>query len=232
MKYFLAVDIGASSGRHILGYVENNKLVTEEIYRFVNDAVKTVADGKIRYKWDIEHLFEEIVNGLKVAKKLGKIPVSVGIDTWGVDYVLLDEKDEPLEGAYCYRDIRTELTIPKVHEIIPFEELYDRTGIQFASFNTIYQIYDDKLSGRINNAKRLLLLPDYFHFRLSGVKVNEYTEASTTGMLNKDTRDWDDVILDRLGISKELFSKTVMPGTEIGHFTDEIVEMVGYDARS
>ena len=155
MRYYLAIDIGASSGRHIVSYLENGKMITEEIYRFQNGPeMKTGYDGKQHLTWDPDRLFQEILNGLKRAKELDRVPYSVGIDTWGVDYALLDENDKAIGGVYCYRDARTEATIPEVHATIPFETLYERTGIQFASFNTIYQLLDDKKSGRMDKAKR------------------------------------------------------------------------------
>ena len=156
MKYYLAVDIGASSGRHILAHVEDGKIILEEIYRFSNGP-KTVIleDGEEHLIWDTEYLFSQILNGLAEAKKIGKIPYSIGIDTWGVDYALLDEKDNLIDGVFCYRDARTDKTIPLVHNIIPKEELFAKTGIAFATFNTVYQLYHDKLTGKLDKAKSL-----------------------------------------------------------------------------
>ena len=232
MKYYLAIDIGASSGRHIVSYLENGKMVTEEIYRFQNGPEELTAyDGQPHLMWTHERLFTEIVNGLKKAKELGKVPYAVGIDTWGVDYALLDENDEAIGGTYCYRDSRTEATIPQVHEILPFAELYGKTGIQFATFNTVYQLMDDKNSGRMAKAKSFLMLPDYFHFRLTGVKKQEYTNATTTGMVNAITHQWDEEILEKLGYKKELFGELTQPGTEVGEFSDEIAAIVGYKAK-
>ncbi len=231
MKYYLAIDIGASSGRHILSYLENGKMVTEEIYRFQNGPeMLTAYDGKEHLMWTHERLFTEILNGLKKAGEMGKVPSSVGIDTWGVDYALLDENDQVIGGTYCYRDFRTEATIPQVHSILPFAKLYERTGIQFASFNTVYQLLDDVKSGRMAKAKAFLMLPDYFHFRLTGVKKQEYTNATTTGMVNTKTRTWDTEILEKLGYKKELFGTLSQPGTVVGAFTDEVAAYVGYKA--
>lgn len=232
MKYYLAIDIGASSGRHILAYLKDGKMVTEEIYRFQNGPEEVVAyDGKEHLVWTHERLFGEILNGLKKAKELGKIPYSVGIDTWGVDYALLDENDEAVGGIYCYRDHRTDVTIPEVHSVIPFEELYAKTGIQFNTFNTVYQLLDDKKTGRMEKAKSFLMLPDYFHFRLTGVKKQEYCNATTTGMVNAITHQWDEEILDKLGYKKELFGELTQPGTVVGEFTDEVAAIVGYKAK-
>ena len=230
MQYFLAIDIGASSGRHILGSVQDGKLVLEEIYRFSNGPKTVEIGGRKCLQWDYERLFGEIVNGLKRAGELGKIPYSVGIDTWGVDYALLDEKDEEIGGVYCYRDARTERTVDKVHEILPLDKLYQKTGIAFATFNTVYQLFDD-VQTRMPSAKRMLNLPDYFHFRLTGVKKQEYTMATTTGMLNAKTHGWDSEILDKLGYKREIFGEISMPGQVIGEFTDEIAQRVGYKAK-
>ena len=232
MRYYLAIDIGASSGRHILAYLENGKMVTEEIYRFQNGPENLTAfDGKEHLMWTHERLFTEILNGLKVAKEMGKIPYSVGIDTWGVDYALLDENDQAIGGIYCYRDTRTDETIPEVHSIIPFADLYAKTGIQFNSFNTVYQLLDDKKTGRMAKAKSFLMLPDYFHFRLTGVKKQEYTNATTTGMVNAVTHQWDEEILEKLGYKKELFGKLTQPGETVGEFSDEVAAYVGYKAK-
>ena len=232
MKYYLAIDIGASSGRHILAHLENGKMITEEIYRFQNGPETLQAfDGKEHLMWTPDRLYGEILNGLKRAKEIGKIPYSVGIDTWGVDYALLDENDNAIGGVYCYRDHRTQETIPAVHEIIPFEELYAKTGIQFSTFNTVYQLLHDKNTGRMAKAKSFLMLPDYFHFRLTGVKKQEYTNATTTGMVNAVTHTWDEEILEKLGYDKSLFGQLTMPGTEVGEFTDEVAQFVGYKAK-
>ncbi len=232
MRYYLAIDIGASSGRHILAHLENGKMITEEIYRFQNGPeMLTAYDGEKHLMWTHERLFTEILNGLKKAKELGKVPYSVGIDTWGVDYALLDKNDEAIGGIYCYRDARTESTIPAVHNVIDFEKLFAKTGIAFASFNTIYQLLDDVNSGRMEKAKTLLMLPDYFHFRLTGVKKQEYCNATTTGMVNAETHTWDEEILEKLGYKKELFGQLAQPGSLVGEFTDEVAAIVGYKAK-
>lgn len=234
VEYYLAIDIGASSGRHILGWLEDGKLCVEEIYRFEN----LPEERKVEYggeqphlTWNVDRLEKEILNGLKKAKELDKIPVAVGIDTWGLDYVLLDENDALIGSVYSYRDSRTEKTIPQVHAILPFEKLYEKTGIAFLTFNTIYQLYDDLHSGRMENAKTFLNLPDYLHFRLTGVKKQEYTMATTTGMVNSKTHAWDNEILEKLGYKKELFGELSFPGTIVGEFTDSVAEIVGYKTK-
>ncbi len=227
MQYHLAIDIGASSGRHILGWIENGVIQTQEIYRFSN--APEMLGGHL--KWNIERLFQEIVNGLKKAGELGKIPCSVAIDTWGVDYALLDEQDNAIDGVYCYRDNRTEKIIPLVHSKISFEKLYGKTGIAFASFNTVYQLYDDLLSGRMAKAKSFLMLPDYLHLRLTGIKRQEYTNATTTGMVDAFTHTWSVEIIEKLGFKKELFGDLSQPTTLVGEFTEQIVKQVGYKAK-
>lgn len=232
MRYYLAIDIGASSGRHILAWLENGKMQTQEIYRFQNGPVQVLeSDGKTHLKWQAERLFEEIVSGLKKAKELGKIPYSVAVDTWGVDYALLDANDELIDGIYCYRDGRTEEPIKKVHALFPFADLYTKTGIQFASFNTVYQLYHDKISGRMDKAESFLMLPDYFHFRLTGEKRQEYTNATTTGMVNAQTHLWDEEIIQKLGLKKQLFKELSNPTQTVGEFSQEIAEKVGYKAK-
>lgn len=235
MNYYLAIDIGASSGRHILAYLKDGKMITEEIYRFSNGPIMlsdiSGGQGSKHLMWDTERLFKEILNGLKKAKELNKIPVSVGVDTWGVDYVLLDEENKLLDGVYCYRDGRVKNVVPSVHSRIPFADLYAKTGIQYQAFNTVYQLYDDKRSGRLQKAKTFLTLPDYFHYLLTGVKKQEYTDATTTGMVNVLTHAWDEEILDALGYDKKLFGELSQPGTEVGEFTDEVAAFVGYKAK-
>lgn len=223
-NYYLAIDIGASSGRHILGYMENGKIVLEEIYRFKNGAEK-VGDKLV---WNHESLFSSIIEGLKKCKEINKIPCSIGIDTWGVDYALLDENDNLIGEIYSYRDDRTQSVIDEVHSIVSEKEAYERTGIQKQVFNTIYQLYCDKKSGKLDNAKSFLMMPDYLHFKLTGVKKNEYTNASTTGLLNAKTREWDFEILEKLGIKKEIFMPLSLPGSIVGELKAEIASQVGF----
>jgi len=232
MRYYLAIDIGASSGRHIVSYLEDGKMITEEIYRFQNGPKDLQGyDGETHLMWEPERLYQEILNGLKKAAEIGKIPYSVGIDTWGVDYALLDADDKAIGSVYCYRDERTQKTIDKVHGIIAYNDLFAKTGIQFTSFNTVYQLMHDKDTGRMDKACSMLMLPDYFHFRLTGVKKQEYTNATTTGMVNALTHKWDEEIIEKLGYKKELFGELAQPGTVVGEFTDEVAAFVGYKAK-
>ena len=227
MKYYLSIDIGASSGRHILSSIQNGKLVLEEVYRFENGM--TEKDGHL--VWDYEKLFRDIVDGLKECKKVNKIPVSVGIDTWGVDYALIDDNGAVIGDVYAYRDGRTEEPIKKLHEKIPFETLYERTGSQFQIYNTIYQLYADKLSGKLDKAKRFLMMPDFFNYLLTGVMKNEFTNASTTGLMSAKTREWDIQTVKELGLPEKLFTELSDPATLVGSVKPEIAKEIGYDLK-
>lgn len=226
-KYFLAIDIGASSGRHILGHVENGKLVLEEIYRFKNGA----EDKGGKLVWNHEGLFKSVVEGLKKCKEEGKIPVSIGIDTWGVDYALLDENDKLIGEIYSYRDERTLAVMDEVHSLVSEEELYAVTGIKKQVFNTVYQLYCDKKSGKLDKAETFLMMPDYLHFMLTGGKRNEFTNASTTGLMNAKTREWDEGIIEKLGLKKSLFKKLSPTGSEVGELKEEIAKEAGFTAK-
>ena len=208
----LAIDIGASSGRHILGWMENGKLQTEEVYRFRN-GVKNLDDHLI---WDIDSLVEEVRAGIDDALKKADVK-SLSIDTWGVDYVLLKGAEE-LRPVFAYRDGRTASAIEKVHGIVPFAELYGRTGCQFQSFNTIYQLYDDLESGRLDGVTDFLMIPEYLMYRLTGNKVKEFTNATTTGLINHDTLEFDGEIIKRLGLPAGLFHRLHKPGEVIGTY--------------
>lgn len=228
-RYYLAVDIGASSGRHMLSHMENGKPVLEEIYRFPNGMTE-----KNGHKvWDVDRLFEEILTGMKKCLEMGKIPYSMGIDTWAVDFVLLDENDKMLGDAVAYRDDRTKDIDKAVYRFISETELYTRTGIQKQSFNTIYQLMAVKKQNQdiFAKAKTMLMIPDYFHFLLTGRKAQEYTNATTTQLVNAKTKDWDYQLIDRLGYPQELFLEIKNPGYELGELTNAIQEKVGFNCR-
>ena len=227
--YFLAVDIGASSGRHMLGHLEKGRLVLEEIYRFEN-GMKQTEQGLC---WDIPALFPEIKTGIRRCGELGKIPVSMGIDTWAVDYVLLDEQDQILGDTFGYRDSRTEGMDEEVYRLIPEKELYQRTGIQKQIFNTVFQLMAVKKAHPeyLEQARTFLMLPDYFHFLLTGEKRSEYTNATSTQLVNAETKDWDDEVISRLGYPREMFLPLSQPGTQVGVFTKEIEKEVGFSCQ-
>lgn len=225
MTYYLAIDIGASSGRHILAHLENEKLVLEEIYRFDNNLTQS-KDGLV---WDIENLFSNVLNGIKKCKEIGKIPKSIAIDTWGVDYVLLDENNKEMMPCYCYRDNRTNAVVDEVESLVSSAELYAKTGIQKQNFNTIYQLYADKKNGKLLNAKYFLMMPEYLSFKLTGVCKNEYTNATTTGLVNAKTKTWDNDILSALDLPSELFGALNTPSSLVGDLSADIQKAVGFN---
>lgn len=222
--YHLAIDIGASSGRHILAHVENGKIVTEEIYRFENGYVKE--NGSL--VWDIASLFENVKNGIRKCRELGKFPATIAIDTWGVDYVLLDENKREITPCMCYRDSSTQSCVAPVKALCP--DLYEKTGIQTQSFNTIYQLYRDKQSGKLHNATHFLMMPEYLSFKLTGEIKNEYTNATTTNLVNAKSNSWDGELLERLGIDKSIFKALSTPSEAVGSLTKEIQEEIGFNA--
>ncbi len=227
-KYYLAIDIGASSGRHIIGWVEDGKMKLQEIYRFENRQLQK--NGHL--VWDIDNLWNGIIDGLKACKDQNMIPETVGIDTWGVDYVLLDENGDMLGEPIAYRDRRTEGVDEVVVSIISEKELYERCGIQKQPFNTIYQLMAQKEDdpGLLEKADGLLMIPDYFNYRLTGVKKQEYTNATTTGLVNARSKTWDKELISMLGLPEKLFGELSMPGAVVGSFTKEIKDRVGYSA--
>lgn len=228
-NYYLAIDIGASSGRHMLGSLEDGKMQLEEIYRFENGMQEE--DGSL--VWDMEHLFAEIINGMKQCSALGKIPVTMAIDTWGVDYVLLDENDNILGKSYGYRDGRTKGMDQEVYHYIEESSLYERTGIQKQLFNTIYQLMADKMQQpeHLKQAKTFLMFPDYFQFLLTGKKVSEYTDATTTQLVHPTKNEWDKELIELLGYPREMFLPLQMPGTEVGVLREEIEKKVGFSCK-
>ncbi len=213
MKTCLAIDIGASSGRHIAGRLEDGELKTEEVYRFPNGV--TERGGHLT--WDIDALLGHVKRGIEIAREKFPQIESLSIDTWGVDYVLL-RGDEEVRPCYAYRDGRTEAVIPAVHEIMPFSELYRRTGIQFQPFNTVNQLYADKEAGRLEGVTDFLMIPEYLMYKLCGVKSHEYTNATTGGMVSAETGEYDPAIIKALGLPEHLFRPLQQPGTVIGEY--------------
>lgn len=226
-KYFLAVDIGASSGRHILGSVQGGKLVLEEVYRFPNGMVKK--NGALC--WDMDSLFGSVVEGIKECAKIGKIPSYMAIDTWGVDFALLDADGDLVGDTVGYRDSRTDGMDEHVRKVISDEELYSRTGLQKQVYNTIYQLMALKVNKpeELERAEHMLMIPDYLGYRLTGVMHQEYTDSSTTGLLDAKKGEWDMELIERLGYPAKLFGKLSMAGDTVGNLKPDIAEYVGYD---
>lgn len=215
-RYCLAIDIGASSGRHIVGWYEAGELLTKEVFRFKNG----VSEQNGHLVWDIGELLTNVKEGIERAiafsENDGSLE-SLSIDTWGVDYVLLKGESE-ITPCFAYRDNRTEEAVKEVHRIIPFEELYAHTGTQFQPFNSIYQLYADKNSGRLEQATDMLMIPEYLLWKLCGKKVREYTNATTTGLINARTGQFDKDLIARLGFDGRLFGVLKKPGTVIGEY--------------
>ncbi len=210
---YLAIDIGASSGRHIVGFEKDGSIHTEEVYRFSNGVINSGG----RLVWDTEALLQEVRLGIEFAKEKYPGIKSLAIDTLGVDYVLLRGYRE-LMPVYAYRDRRTEDVIPLVHQLIPFSELYRHTGCQFQPFNSIYQLYADKLDRRLEGVTDMLMIPEYLLWKLCGVKAREYTNATTTGLVNAQSGEFDTEIIKRLDLPQQLFPELASPGTVIGQY--------------
>ena len=229
MNYFLAIDIGASSGRHILGHVKDGKIVLEEMYRFDNSQIRK--DG--HDCWDMAALSRAVIAGLKACKDAGKVPATIGIDTWGVDFVLLDAQGLPCSDMVAYRDARTEGADALVDAAISADELYARCGIQKMLFNTIYQLAALKKEHpeQIEKAQRMLMVPEYLNFVLTGKMANEYTNATTGNLVNARSKDWDWEVIDKLGLPRRIFGKLEMPGTPLGGLTQAVQAEVGFDAQ-
>lgn len=220
-KSVLAFDIGASSGRAIVGTLSDGKITMQEVHRFSNDPVTV---NGIMY-WDTLRQFHEIKKGIIKSKKCGKIE-SIGIDTWGVDFGLLDEHGELLENAIHYRDERTRDMLEKVFAKIPKSRLYEITGNEFMYFNTIFQMaaLKEKRPWVMERAKNFLFTPDLFNYFLTGIQKAEYTMATTSTMLDIHKREWSEEIAEALGLSKEFFPELVLSGTVVGDLKPEICE--------
>lgn len=227
--YYLAVDIGASSGRHMLGWIEDGRLHLEEMYRFPNGAQSR--DGTLC--WDAEGLVHHVIEGLRACQRQGKIPSYMGIDTWGVDYALLDAEGERIGSLIAYRDDRNIGMDREVSRYVSETELYSRTGIQKASFNTVYQLMAHKLQrpDELAAAKTLLMVPDYLNYCLTGKRAVEYTDASTTSLLDVHTGDWDKELLALLGYPADIFPPICPPGTVLGGLKQELVDELGFDVQ-
>ena len=233
-EYYLAIDLGASGGRHILASVENGKLVLEEVHRFahVPRKINLYSSGAESLVWDDDEMFRQIVEGLKKCGQMGKIPCSLGIDTWGVDYALINSQGEVIKPVFAYRDSRT---AAYMNCAIPFEELYRVTGIASQPFNTIYQFLADKAAGRLEKAEYMFQLPEYFSARLTGKLIgkenNEYTMASTTGLLDAKAKVWAKDIFEKLGFPLKLFKPIREPPYDVGELSLDVQKAVGFNAR-
>lgn len=225
---FLAFDFGASSGRAMLAKFDGEKITLEEKHRFSNDPV--MVNGSLY--WDVLRLFHEIKQGILKCANSGDRDIDcIGIDTWGVDYGLLDKNGKLLGNPYHYRDTRTDGMYDEAFKLVSKEEIFDRTGIAFNWFNTLYQLLAAKLSGDVTleNAKTMLFMPDLFNYFLTGEKKCEYTVASTSQMFDSKTHTWATDILDKMGLPKDLFADMVYPGEVVGKLKPELAEELGVD---
>ncbi|EFW05842.1 rhamnulokinase [Coprobacillus cateniformis] len=221
MDYYLAIDIGASSGRHILCSIEDGRMKLEEIYRFENNVI--LKDN--HYCWDIPTLFQHIQIGIKECVKQNKIPKTLGIDTWAVDYVLLDNQGKLVDKTYAYRDYRHEKGYQNVLQKFSLEELYQRTGIQFQKFNTLFQLNSHDQD--ISHACDYLMIPDFLNYLLTGKKVNEYTNMSTTQLLDIKTNTLDQDILKQMNMNKDIFQDMLMPSSSLGCLSEDMQKVLG-----
>ncbi len=219
----LAFDFGASSGRALLFTYDGTKLEIEEMHRFSNDPVMT---GK-SFHWDILRLFHEIKQGILKTINAGHNDIlSIGIDTWGVDFGLFDENGEMIGNPYHYRDERTNGMIEKADELVGKRYIFDRTGLEFNFFNSLFQLMAAKDTPQMKIAKKALFIPDIFNYLLTGVMKNEYTEASTSQLLDAKKKTWDKELMEKLGIP-DIFCDIIKPGEVVGYLTDELCEELG-----
>lgn len=213
MKYCAAIDLGASSGRVAIGSFESGELAIQEVHRFKHEA-KQFEDRGLRWEW--AKIVEEVKIGLLKAQEFGEI-ISIGIDTWAVDYGLLDSQGELIEDPYCYRDSRTDGLMQSISDSLGAGWIYQRTGIQFIFFNTAYQLHAARNTPAIKAASTFLMLPDLLNYVLSGVKSNDITNASSTQLLNAYSQEWDWELIDKLEIPRHIFPSLHKPGTKLGH---------------
>lgn len=225
MANVLAYDLGASSGRALLGRLEGNKIVTEDLHRFPNDPVQ-VGD---RLHWDILRLYHELKQGLLKAKHQGVEVKSLAIDSWAVDFGLIGTNGELLGNPYHYRDRHTDGMMEKLFEEIPAADVFARTGIQFLAFNSIFQLYALKRarSPMLRDAQRFLMIPDLLRYFLTSEMANEFTNATTTQLYNPVLNEWDKTLLQAIGVSETLFAPVVHPGTQVGSLRPSLIEELG-----
>jgi rhamnulokinase len=222
-KKFISFDIGAESGRCVVASLRNNRILLDEVHRFPTHNIKYVYG----FYWDILAIYKEIITGLKNAqKKFGSEFESIGIDTWAVDYVLIDDDGRILGYPYHYRDDRTEFMMEKAFQILPKEKIYEKTGIQFAQFNTLFQLLSEKYrkSNFLNFADKMLLIPDFLNYLLTGQKKSEFTNSSTTNLLDLKTKNWSWELIDAFDFPRKIYPEIVAPGTVLGKILPSIAE--------
>lgn len=225
-KVFLAVDLGASGGRVVGGVCDGQRLAMEDVFRFENGGT-LLAD---RMYWNLLTLWSRVREGLTAAAaRYGRRAVSVGVDTWGVDFGLLGRGDEPLGNPYHYRDRRTAGVLEQAFAVASREEIFDESGLQFMEFNSLYQLFAMKRDGSplLDAADSFLMMPDLFHWLLSGEKSNEMTNASTSQLYNPRTRAWSDKLLERFGLPRKIFGRIAQPGETLGPLRRSLADETG-----
>ena len=225
-KRYIAVDLGAESGRVMLGIVSADKIRLEEVHRFINGPVEQ--DGSLR--WDFNRLVSEIKTGIgKTAKQADSEVAGIGVDSWGVDFGLLDEKGKLIENPYHYRDSRTNGMIEKACELMPKREIYEHTGIQFAQYNSIYQLLSMRLADSpvLAKAKRLIFIADLVSYFLAGKPYAEYTLAGTSQLMDMRTGKWSRAIFEKMNLPIEIMPEVINPGTIVGTLTKNAAKEIG-----
>lgn len=225
-KYFLAFDLGASSGRAILGILVDGKLELTEVHRFVNQM--QLING--HYFWNVFSLFNELKTGLKKCiNEFGIQPESIGVDTWGVDFVHLNKEGLILSLPFAYRDSRTNTSMDDLFKIIPQEEVYAQTGIQFMQFNSLFQLFSmvKDQSSLIEITDSILFMPDALNYLFTGVKKSEFSIASTSQMLVPGTCQWNYELIEKVGIPTHMLKEIILPGTILGTIQDEVARETG-----
>jgi rhamnulokinase len=222
-----AVDLGATSGRVILGHASSNEVRLEHVLRFPNGPVRS-ADG---LHWDIDELYRSILAGLRAAIRGQDDILSIGVDSWAVDYALL-AGERMIEAPFHYRDERSLAGVERVHELASPTALYAANGLQFLPFNTLYQLETDAMEGRLDGVDRFLLVPDLVNFWLGGGAHAERTNASTTGLLGVTTHEWDDALIERIGLRRSLFPALLDAGTALGGLSSSVVSELGGGGRA
>jgi rhamnulokinase len=228
-RIFLAVDMGASSGRHVAGRFDGRRLQLEEVYRFDNGPVNMAGS----LYWDLPNQWSHVLAGLRAAAAgFGSGVVSVGVDTWGVDFGLLGRGDVLLGNPYHYRDARTNGMLEKAFSLMPRKEIFRHTGLQFMQFNTLYQLLAMKLSGSplLDIAETLLMVPDLFHWLLTGQKCNEFSDATTSQFFNPATGDWAVELLQKFGLPTRFLGRITPPATDLGKLRQQVAAETGLPA--
>lgn len=222
-KTYVAVDLGASGGRLMVGSRIDNRIEIQQAYRFANHMIQK----DDHFYWDVDLIFKEMIHGLQLVSVSNQNITSMGIDSWAVDYVLIDAYGKRVAPVFAYRDHRTDDTMQRVFALMSPKDIYQKTGIAFMQFNTIYQLYEHARSNGQINETTLLFIPDYLNYLLTGKKYIEYTNATATQLLNAAMRDWDDDLLACIGVDKGVFAQWIEPGTMIGQISQEVEQKTG-----